>query len=613
MRKLLNWKKTISFKMWISPVIAMVVIAGIIAIAVQHQHTLVQVNLESKTREHVETAMSVVEAAYASEQSGEKTREEAQADALSTIAAMRYDGSQYFWINDHTPTVIMHPIKPELDGTDVSGMEDSNGVKIFVEFTKTVEADGAGFVSYLWPKPGQDAPEAKISYVAGFEPWGWIIGTGIYESDVAGLVSEEVNSGTTVLLLMALGALLLIAPVTWWISRRISRSLKAMSQAAEQLATTDLVELRDAADAIAGGDLTRSVTVNAARLDVRSEDEIGATQRSFNDMLDRITEAGGAMDRMTRSLRDLVKSVSAIANEVDAGSEGLASASDEGARAAAGVATSITDVATAASSNADTSREVDNAVRTITEELASALPAISAVSEASRKAELRTAEGEQRVAEAVSTMDTIADSITRISDRVLEMGAHSQKVEQIVDVIRAIAEQTNLLALNAAIEAARAGEHGRGFSVVASEVKTLAEESAASTDQIADIVLQIKTLLDGLVQEMSSGREGVSAGAEVVASAGAAFSSIAESVREISARVAAVDNSAKGIQLATEMIGERAGSLVGLADETSTSSEMVAAAAEESAATSQEIGATAEVLSTAAARLQDSLTRFRID
>lgn len=608
----MKWMKSIRFKIWVVPVIAMVVLGGIIVYALHHENEMVRVNLETKTREHVETAMSVLEAAYAQEQSGEKTREEAQAYALGVIESMRYDGSQYFWINDHHPTVIMHPIKPELNGVDVSETEDSNGVKLFVEFVKTVEADGAGYVGYLWPYPGQDEPEPKISYVAGFEPWGWIVGSGVYERDIAGQVADAIAASRSTMLLMAFGALLILVPLTWWISRRIAKSLEKMSSSAEQLASKDLVELRDVADAIASGDLTRSVAVNAERLEVRSQDEIGATLQSFNEMLDRIGEAGDAFDRMTSALRDVVTDANTIAAEVDAGSGGLAGASDEGAKAAADVATSITDVATAASNNAETSREVDRAVRTITAELEAAMPAIAAVSEASHQAEERTAEGEQRVAQAVNTMDSISDSIARISDRVVAMGEHSQKVEQIVDVIRSIADQTNLLALNAAIEAARAGEHGRGFSVVASEVKSLAEESAASTDQIAEIVAQIKALLDGLVSEMTSGREGVAAGSEVVASAGTAFASIAESVREISQRVGAVGSSTQGIQAAAEMIAERAGSLVGIADETSSSSEMVAAAAEESAATSQEIGATAEVLSTAAARLQESLARFTL-
>lgn len=613
MSEKLGWRHSIGVKLWIVPVIAVVALLVSALFAVSKQDGLINTNLEAKTREHIEAAVGVLEYAYAQEQAGAATQEDAQAFALGALETMRYDGSQYFFVIDHGPNVVMHPIKPDLNGADVSQTKDENGVFLFQEFVDTVEADGAGFVGYLWPKAGQEAPEAKISYVQGFEPWGWIVGTGIYESDVAGLVGAEASANRNALFGLVLVVFLVVGPLTWLVTRRIVHSLGEMSAAAKRLAVEDLVELSGAAEAIANGDLTKSVDVREDRLEVTSKDEIGATQAAFNDMLDRIAETGSAFGRMTVSLRSLVVDANKIASEVDAGSDGLAAASDEGARAATEVATSITDVANSASTNVDTSREVADAVSTIGRELEEAVPAIAAVVEASQEAEARTADGEQKVQQAVAKMDSITESIGRISERIIAMGEHSQKVEQIVDVIRSIADQTNLLALNAAIEAARAGEHGRGFSVVASEVKSLAEESAASTDEIADIVGQIKTLVDDLVDEMSSGQADVSTGAEVVASAGVAFSEISQTVSEITQRTAAVNTSTQGIRAAAESIGQRASSLVGVAEDTSSSSETVAAAAEEAAATSEEIGATAEMLSGAAARLQENLSRFSTD
>ena len=78
----------------------------------------------------------------------------------------------------------MHPVKPELDGKDVSSVADPTGKLLFVEFVKTVEAQEHGFVDYLWPRPGQEKPQPKIAYVKGFAPWGWIVGSGVYLDDV---------------------------------------------------------------------------------------------------------------------------------------------------------------------------------------------------------------------------------------------------------------------------------------------------------------------------------------------------------------------------------------------------------------------------------------------
>ena len=136
------------------------------------------------TRQHVEVAMGVVEAAHARELRGELTRDQAQAMAKESIGAMRYDKVEYFWINDMRPTMVMHPIKPELAGKDVGDMKDPNGLALFSEMVSVVRKDGKGFVAYQWPKPGSDHPVDKISYVQGFAPWGWIVGSGVYTDDL---------------------------------------------------------------------------------------------------------------------------------------------------------------------------------------------------------------------------------------------------------------------------------------------------------------------------------------------------------------------------------------------------------------------------------------------
>ena len=136
------------------------------------------------TRQHVEVAFGVLEAAHRQEKAGTLSREAAQALASQTIKGLRYNGSEYFWINDMRPHVVMHPTKPDLDGQDASGIKDPNGVAVFRKFVDVVRSQGKGFVSYQWPRPGSDRPVDKISYVQGFEPWGWVIGSGIYIGDL---------------------------------------------------------------------------------------------------------------------------------------------------------------------------------------------------------------------------------------------------------------------------------------------------------------------------------------------------------------------------------------------------------------------------------------------
>lgn len=148
---------------------------------------------QSATRQHVEIAHSLLGWAWAQEQAG-MPREQAQKMALESIARLRYgeNGREYFWVNDMQPRMVMHPLSPQLDGQDLRDYRDPNGLALFVTMVDTVRQQGRGFVRYQWAKPGQSEPVDKISYVQGFEPWGWVIGTGIYVDDVQAALKERV-------------------------------------------------------------------------------------------------------------------------------------------------------------------------------------------------------------------------------------------------------------------------------------------------------------------------------------------------------------------------------------------------------------------------------------
>lgn len=118
----------------------------------------------------------------------------ARKSAAARISKMRYGNGDYFWINDLGPRMIMHPAKPELNGQDLTDNKDPAGKQIFVEFVNIVKKHGSGFIEYQWPKPGKDAPQPKLSFVAGFEPWGWVIGTGVYIDDLEAQLWESAKA-----------------------------------------------------------------------------------------------------------------------------------------------------------------------------------------------------------------------------------------------------------------------------------------------------------------------------------------------------------------------------------------------------------------------------------
>lgn len=147
----------------------------------------------SATRQQVETAYRVVSWFQAQEQAGTLTRAQAQQSARQAIASLRYDGDNYFWINDLQARMVMHPVQPRLDGQDLGNLRDPDGVAIFREFVEMVRQHGEGAVRYRWPRPGSAAPVDKLSYVKGFTPWGWVIGSGLYVDDVAAAMVRQLQ------------------------------------------------------------------------------------------------------------------------------------------------------------------------------------------------------------------------------------------------------------------------------------------------------------------------------------------------------------------------------------------------------------------------------------
>lgn len=117
-----------------------------------------------------ELALGIVKEEHAAAQKGAVSDAEAQKRAMARVAGLRYGSNDYFWINDMHPKMVMHPIKPEMNGNDLSSYKDPNGKLLFVDFVNTVKKAGSGFVPYEWPKPGFDKPQPKLSYVVGFAP-----------------------------------------------------------------------------------------------------------------------------------------------------------------------------------------------------------------------------------------------------------------------------------------------------------------------------------------------------------------------------------------------------------------------------------------------------------
>jgi PAS domain S-box-containing protein len=203
---------------------------------------LIEAHMMARKREMIhqltQTAVGTLDFYARQALAGQISNAEAQKRAIAHLRQIRFGPEQkdYFWINDMQPVLIMHPYRPDLEGRDISNMVDSNGKKLFVEFVRTVQTQGAGFVDYQWQ--WQDDPHRvvpKISYVSGFAPWNWVVGTGIYVEDVR----AEISAITRRVMWLCSGILVLIMALSAYIVAQSARSEKRRLSAGEALLASE--------------------------------------------------------------------------------------------------------------------------------------------------------------------------------------------------------------------------------------------------------------------------------------------------------------------------------------------------------------------------------------
>lgn len=219
-------------------------------------------------RELTGTVWTIVRDFEQKERAGLMSRGEAQLAAIEVIRAIRYgeENKDYFWINDMRPFMVMHPYRSDLEGKDIAGFSDPHGIRLFVEFVKTVQEAQEGYVSYMWQwKDDPDRIVPKLSFVKQFAPWGWVIGTGIYLEDVR----REFSLLSRRLIVLSLGILALVASLS---TLSILRTLKEtrLRRTAEQ----ELLDYQDQLE-----DLIEERTADLGRTNDRLKDEIAERQR----------------------------------------------------------------------------------------------------------------------------------------------------------------------------------------------------------------------------------------------------------------------------------------------------------------------------------------------
>jgi methyl-accepting chemotaxis protein WspA len=435
-----------------------------------------------RTRSVVETAYDMIQFYYNEAKQGKMSQDDAKLRVRELVRALRYDGNEYFWVNDMSYTMLSHPFF-ELEGKGATTLPPD--VKnIVVAFVDKVKAQKSGFVSYVWKKPNSEVLAPKVAYVKGFEPWGWVIGSGIYTYDIDTILWNKALREALVVFLV----FCVIVVVSVFMARSI---------------TMPLTTVRDKLRRMAEGDL---------RVEDEKEKEGDVGTNETGQLL-------RAMHSMRSSLDSLIGKVQLSGMQVTSSTTEIAASARELEATVGEQAASIKQVTVTAREISDSSEALVHAMEGVGD----------AVSESASTAE----SGREKLMRMELSMRDFIQATGYISTKLGVINDKANKISSIVTTINKISDQTNLLSLNAAIEAEKAGEYGKGFSVVAREITHLSDQTAIATKDIEYMVREMQSSVTSGVMEMDKFAEGVRRGVEETSSISDQLAGIIDKVKAL--------------------------------------------------------------------------------
>ncbi len=337
--------------------------------------------------------------------------------------------------------------------------------------------------------------------------------------------------------------------LAWWIIRSITGPLNQMR--------TTITEVEK------NGDFTR-------RIPVDTEDEVGQTAKSFNQLMTALQQTLG-------QVLDSVAQVSNAAQSLSSSSGQVASSSSSQSEATASMATAVEQMTVSINHVSDSAHEAV---------------------EISRKSGKLSTEGGEVIGKAASEMSKIEETVRHTAQAIEALDQQSNQISSIVQVIKEVADQTNLLALNAAIEAARAGEQGRGFAVVADEVRKLAERTTQATEEITQMIASMQHSAQAAVSTMETAVDQVSGGVTLANQAGSA--------------IVQIKNGAEQVVGVVNEISSALAEQSSASNDIATQVEKVAQMTEENSAAAAETASAANNLQELANNMQAAVSRFKI-
>ena len=519
-------KLTVKYKLLLLTVLTSISLIAVILVSIQTLKFNLLEDRHLQTQHLTEVATDTVRYFYSQFEQGNFTEKEAKQHALSALSSMHYNKEEYFWVNSINYIMLSHP-KKTLVGQNIENISDPNGVYVFVEMMRVINAQGQGGVDYQWYKKGVAKPVDKASYVKLFQPWGWVIGTGIYLDDV-----DEIFWQNAETLLLTAGLFLLLAT---WLSHQISANIyKPLHKMRELMVKVN-----------SNNDLT-------IELKTQGSDELGDIARAFNKMITDFRHVLINISNSSGSLAAQAEELSAVTEQIN---QGMKIQSDN---------VKVADIA---------DNEMVVAIKEVAENTHTTL-------EATHAATAETNDCVSILNENIASVNDLSGRVEHSASQIMELKNASKNIGEIVSTIQAIAEQTNLLALNAAIEAARAGEQGRGFAVVADEVRTLASRTQDSTGNITSVIELLQQGIEEAVHNMAQCQKQAQSSVALAQQAGGLVSNMQKAMLEVTDLNNVISTATEEQHATTEQVKEIIHQINDMTEQTTDSAAHTAQASE---------------------------------
>jgi len=504
-------------------IMVVITLVGMLVIAVFGAISARNALLESykqEIRHAVQIPYNIMVHYQAQESAGKLSHDEAQRLAKEAVKNARFSGedkkSNYFYVYSLEGVGVLPP-KEEWVGQNLLGkIKDGKGRLTLDDLLAAVKSAPEGYVDTDFPRPGGKEPVPKLQFVMKFEPWGWMIGAGIYVDDLDRVFRDRLATQLGI----ALIPILVTCIVAIMISRSVFREIGG-----EPVVAAEIMRR------VAEGDLTT---------------KFGNAQPG--SLL-------ATLDHMVSGLRQIISQISQNARTL------LTSAEQ--------INTAASGVAKAAQQQSDATSSMAAAIEEMTVSSSHISESASDTEKYSQEAVELSNLGTVKVRQATQAIQQIASTVAGASTSIQALNERANQISSIAGVIKDIAGQTNLLALNAAIEAARAGEQGRGFAVVADEVRKLAERTSMATAEIEQMISGIQNETEGAVNAMSSALPVVEQGVALSNSAAESLHGIESGAQQTLNRISEVANSTREQSSASTSIAQRVEQIAQMVEQTS--------------------------------------------